>query len=119
VTTFPLGEQLADEVLSRRDALPLKPAAVTLTGRFVRLEPTNVERDAGLLFRVSNGEALGIGSRQIESLRRREADLGATSGMDRSAMKPALPHICVKFHRRLICGCSPSSTWRRAIRWVC
>ena len=67
MTTFPLGEQLPDEVLSRRDALPLKPPAVTLTGRFVRLEPTNVERDAGPLFRVSNGEALGIGSRQIES----------------------------------------------------
>jgi len=66
VTTFPLGKQLPDEVLSRRDALPLKPAAVTLTGRFVRLEPTNVQRDAGPLFRVSNGEPLSIGSRHTD-----------------------------------------------------
>jgi RimJ/RimL family protein N-acetyltransferase len=45
----------------------LKPDAVTLGGRYVRLEPTEVGRDAAALFRVSNGEALSIGSRSVDA----------------------------------------------------
>jgi RimJ/RimL family protein N-acetyltransferase len=67
VTTFPLGEQLPDEVLFRRNVLPLKPDPITLAGQFVRLEPTIVDRDAGPLFRVSNGEPLTIGSRHVDA----------------------------------------------------
>lgn len=67
MTQFPLGEPLPDVVLVRRTQLPLKPDAVTLTGRFVRLEPLDVERDAAPLFRVSNGEAMTIGERHVDA----------------------------------------------------
>jgi RimJ/RimL family protein N-acetyltransferase len=40
--------------------LPLKPDAVGLTGRFVRLEPTQIERDAGALYAVCNGSAITL-----------------------------------------------------------
>ena len=44
---------LPAELLTRRNQLPAKPAPVTLTGRFVRLEPLVVERDAAPLYAVS------------------------------------------------------------------
>jgi RimJ/RimL family protein N-acetyltransferase len=67
LTQFPLGERLPEQVLARRSQLPQKPDAVTLTGRFVRLEPLDVERDAAPLFRVSSGEALTIGERHVDA----------------------------------------------------
>jgi len=67
LTQFPLGESLSSDALAPRDALPLKPEAVTLTGRFVRLEPLDVERDARPLFRVSNGDAVTIGDRHSDA----------------------------------------------------
>jgi RimJ/RimL family protein N-acetyltransferase len=67
MTQFPLGNPLPEDVLSRTNALLPRPEAVTLTGRFVRLEPLDVVRDAAPLYRVSNGEALSIGSRKVEA----------------------------------------------------
>jgi RimJ/RimL family protein N-acetyltransferase len=65
MTSFPTGTPLDKSLLAARDALPLKPAPVTLTGNFVRLEPMDVARDAEPLFRVSNGEATTLGERQV------------------------------------------------------
>jgi RimJ/RimL family protein N-acetyltransferase len=67
MTQFPLGEPLPADVLSRIDALPLQPDPLTLTGRFVRLEPLDIARDAQPLQRVSNGEALSVGGRGIDA----------------------------------------------------
>lgn len=65
MTDFPVGEALSESVLARRQMLPLKPAPVTLTGRYVRLEPLIVERDAAPLFAVSCGQPATLGSRSI------------------------------------------------------
>jgi RimJ/RimL family protein N-acetyltransferase len=67
MTTFPRGEQLPKDLLSRINALPQRPDPVTLSGRFVRLEPLDIPRDATALHRVSNGEALSLGSRNLEA----------------------------------------------------
>lgn len=60
-----LPPKLPESVLAQRAQLPLKPAAVTLTGHIVRLEPLVVERDASALFAVSNGDPITIGERTI------------------------------------------------------
>jgi RimJ/RimL family protein N-acetyltransferase len=62
-----LPPKLPDRVLARRAQLPLKPAAVTLTGQRVRLEPLVVERDAPSLFAVSNGDPITLGERTVEA----------------------------------------------------
>jgi len=67
LTLFPSGEPLREDALALRETLPLKPDAITLEGRFVRLEPLDVERDAAPLFRVSNGEAVTIGERHTDA----------------------------------------------------
>jgi RimJ/RimL family protein N-acetyltransferase len=54
-------------VLARRQALPLKPAPVILTGRHVRLEPLALERDAAALFAVSNGSPATLGTRRVDA----------------------------------------------------
>lgn len=58
---------LAAEVLARRQQLPLKPAPAILTGRYIRLEPLQVERDAHALFDVSNGSPINWGERSVET----------------------------------------------------
>ena len=63
----PLPPQLPAAVLARRDLLPDKPAPVTLTGQYVRLEPLVVARDAQPLFEVSNGNAITLGERSIDA----------------------------------------------------
>ncbi|MBE7553484.1 MAG: GNAT family N-acetyltransferase [Anaerolineales bacterium] len=63
----PLPPILPAEVLARREQLSLKPVPVTLTGRFVRLEPLIVERDAQPLFEFSNGSSIVLGERSIEA----------------------------------------------------
>jgi RimJ/RimL family protein N-acetyltransferase len=67
MTNFPLGSDIAPDVLARRDHLPLEPAPVTLTGRFVRLEPMDADRDAEPLYQVSSGVALSIGKRRVDA----------------------------------------------------
>lgn len=54
---------LPGELLARSGALPLKPAPVTLPGRFVRLEPMVVARDAEALFAVANGSPIDLAGR--------------------------------------------------------
>lgn len=54
---------LPTEILERTQRLPVKPAAETLAGRYVRLEPLVVERDAANLFAVSNGAAIDLAGR--------------------------------------------------------
>lgn len=61
----PLPAPLPPEVLAKRDSLPLKPTPATLTGRYVRLEPLVVERDASALFEISNGSAIAWGERSV------------------------------------------------------
>lgn len=63
----PLSFQLPAEVLARRESLPRKPAPVTLTGQYVRLESLVVERDARPLFEMSNGQPITLGTRSIEA----------------------------------------------------
>jgi RimJ/RimL family protein N-acetyltransferase len=65
MSAIPLPPILPAEVLARREQLPLKPAPVTLTGRYVRLEPLIVERDAQTLFKISNGSPITFGDRSI------------------------------------------------------
>ncbi len=60
-----LPPKLPEEVLAKRSQLPLKPKAVTLTGRVVQLEPLVVERDAASLFAASNGDPITIGERKV------------------------------------------------------
>ncbi len=62
-----LPPTLPDDILAQRTQLPLKPAAITLTGRLVRLEPLVVERDAAALFAASNGDPITIGDRTVEA----------------------------------------------------
>lgn len=50
---------LSDELLDRRQTLPLKPATATLAGRFVRLEAL-AARHAAALFACSNGSAIDL-----------------------------------------------------------
>lgn len=66
-THFPVAPELPDDVLAARQRLPLKPAAVTLTGRFVRLAPLDLARDVEALYRVSNGEPATLGERSIHA----------------------------------------------------
>jgi RimJ/RimL family protein N-acetyltransferase len=54
---------LPAEVLSRVRSLPPKPDPVTLSGRFVRLEPLVVERDAAALFAAGNGQPIDLAGR--------------------------------------------------------
>jgi RimJ/RimL family protein N-acetyltransferase len=61
------AERLPADVLARRDALPLKPAVTTLTGRHVRLEPLDLANDLEGLFAVSNGEPFTLGDRRVEA----------------------------------------------------
>jgi RimJ/RimL family protein N-acetyltransferase len=58
-------EPLPAEVLALRATLPRKVAPVTLTGRFVRLEPLVSARDAAALYAVSNGQPARLGEREI------------------------------------------------------
>ena len=62
-----LDSRLPDAVLALRTELPLKVAPVTLEGRSVRLAPLGLDRDAGPLFEISNGEPARLGDREIGS----------------------------------------------------
>lgn len=65
---FPeLSPLLEPATLALAHQLPRKPAPVKLNGRFVRLEPLDLARDAAALFRVSNGDAISLGERRIDS----------------------------------------------------
>lgn len=60
-------QKLPITTLQRRTQLPEKPAPVTLSGKYIRLEPLIVERDAQRLFEISNVSALKLCGRSINS----------------------------------------------------
>lgn len=62
-----LHPPLPDDQLALRRTLPLKPEAVTLQGRFVRLEPLDVARDAETLYALTNGSPITLGSRHVDA----------------------------------------------------
>lgn len=62
-----LPNPLPDDVLAKRQTLPRKPAPLTLTGRYVRLEPFDMARDAAALFAVGNGMPITLGSRHVDA----------------------------------------------------
>ncbi|MCU0465134.1 MAG: GNAT family N-acetyltransferase [Anaerolineae bacterium] len=63
----PQSDPLLPDVLALRDSLPLKPAPLTLAGRFVTLTPTDPDRDASALYHISDGRALDIGGKHIDA----------------------------------------------------
>jgi hypothetical protein len=60
-------QKLSTNTLDRRTQLSEKPAPVTLSGKYIRLEPLVVERDAQRLFEISNGSAFKLGDRSLNS----------------------------------------------------
>lgn len=58
---------LPDEVLARRERLPVKPDAVTLEGKRVRLMPLDIERDAAALYAVTDGSPITLGDRHVDA----------------------------------------------------
>lgn len=60
-------QKLPTNTLERRTQLPEKPSPVILSGKYIRLEPLVVERDAQRLFEMSNGSALELGDRSMNS----------------------------------------------------
>ena len=66
MTDFPFNPALPADVLARR-SLPLKPDPVVLTGRRIRLQPLDLERDTPLLFARSNGQPASLGTRMIDA----------------------------------------------------
>jgi len=60
-------QQLSPEILCKRELLPEKPSPATLHGRYIRLEPLVIDRDAIKLFEVSNGSAIVLGNRSFPS----------------------------------------------------
>ncbi len=59
----PPAARLPADILARREALPAKPAATTLTGARVVLEPLDLADDLEALFAISNGEPFVLGDR--------------------------------------------------------
>lgn len=58
-----MSEALSAAIMARAKTLPLKPELVNLPGRFVRLAPLAVERDAEALYAVSNGQPIDLAGR--------------------------------------------------------
>jgi RimJ/RimL family protein N-acetyltransferase len=67
IQEFPIGPALPENTLKRAKALPAKPAAVTLSGRTVRLAPMNPAQDAPLLHTLTNGAPARLGERAIDA----------------------------------------------------
>jgi RimJ/RimL family protein N-acetyltransferase len=61
----PLPEPLPDDLLALRAKLPLKPDPVTLTGKYIELRPTDLNRDLEPLYRLSNGSPIKVGNRTV------------------------------------------------------
>jgi RimJ/RimL family protein N-acetyltransferase len=63
----PLPPPLPDDMLARRAQLPAKPEAVTLSGQRIRLQPLDLERDAEMLYRLTNGAPITLGERYVDA----------------------------------------------------
>ena len=59
------NEALPYTVLSQR-SLPLKPSPIILVGTYIKLTPFDPERDASILYSISNGNPYQIGDKSIE-----------------------------------------------------
>lgn len=59
----PLPPPLPDDVLARRQTLPLKPAPVELHGKRFTLKPFEMARDLEALYPLANGAPIVIGER--------------------------------------------------------
>jgi RimJ/RimL family protein N-acetyltransferase len=59
-----MTDRLPDDVLARCERLPVKPAAVTLTGKRVELRPFTPADGEGL-FAASSGQPLTLGDRSV------------------------------------------------------
>jgi RimJ/RimL family protein N-acetyltransferase len=64
---FPIAPRLDEATLALAQTLPRKPAAVTLSGRVVRLAPLDPARDAAALHAVTCGAAARLGSRGLDA----------------------------------------------------
>lgn len=62
-----LGTPLDEAVLARRQLLPVKPDAVTLTGQLVQLRPLELDQDLSTLFAISNGEPASLGTASVDT----------------------------------------------------
>jgi RimJ/RimL family protein N-acetyltransferase len=62
-----LGPSLSDDVLARRERLPLKPDPVTLTGRIVELVPLDLQRHLEALHAASDGRPHAWGDRRVDA----------------------------------------------------
>lgn len=62
----PPPARLHEDILARCTALPRKPAATTLSGRRVVLEPLDLGADLEGLFAVSSGERFALGERSVD-----------------------------------------------------
>lgn len=56
---------LPEPIQALRRTLPSRPAPVTLAGKNVRLEPLDVDKQAGTLFAMSQGAPIRLGDRQV------------------------------------------------------
>jgi len=59
------GRPLDEDVLKRRQELPVKPAPVTLDGSLVTLRPLDLAQDVPALFPISNGQPARLGNREV------------------------------------------------------
>ena len=64
---FPTNPTLPADMLAKRDELPTKLTPVTLAGRYVHLEPLQLERDAERLYAVSNGTPIQLNGRTVDA----------------------------------------------------
>ena len=64
-TIGPLEDRLPENVLERRTTLPLRVQPVTLEGRYIRMVPLDLDRDAEALYAVSNGQPVRLGDKAI------------------------------------------------------
>jgi len=67
MTDFPVPPALPADVLAAIPHLPTKPDPVTLTGSYIRLEPTVLERDLEPLYAVSHGQPLTLRERSFDA----------------------------------------------------
>jgi RimJ/RimL family protein N-acetyltransferase len=58
--------RLPAEVLARRDALPIKPDAVVLTGTLAVVEPLDLDDDLAGLHAVSSGESFALEGSRVD-----------------------------------------------------
>lgn len=62
-----MSKSLSSETLATRSTLSEKPSPIDLKGRYVKLQPLILERDAQPLFEMSNGSAIQLGDQSIQA----------------------------------------------------